>query len=612
MTYGYKGKILFVDLDSGKSRPQEVSEHLKRMYLGGRGWGSLLLSELVPKGVDPLERENVLMFLTGPITGTLVPGGSKYVVVTKSPVSGGFCDSYASGRIAVEIKASGYDGIVIHGKAKEPSILFVSDEKVSVLPAGDLWGKDTFSTERKLKEAYGEDCGVACIGPAGERLVAYAIINSDYFRQAARGGVGSVMGSKLLKALVIRGNQGIQCYDRRRVLDMVKNYKEGLENNDMARQRRKYGTSMVTNLTHSLGMLPTRNFQAGMFPEGVNEIGGDAFASDVIRHRACLGCILACAQITKVGKGDFAGETQEGPEYESIAMLGSNLGIKDRGLVFRANILCDQLGLDTISAGNTIGFLMECFEKGLVSQEFCDGLEVKFGNSEVVFELLHRIAHRQGIGDLLCQGVRQVAETIGKGALDFAMQVKGLEFPAYDPRAGFGIALAYAVSPRGACHRRAWPPKIESFGKLPPDTIEGKPEIVKRMYDDNCIFHSLLACDFPCRVAPVSIKEFAEYLNALTGLNWTEEDLNTLADRVETAIRLYNLQEGLSRDDDRLPNRVFKESFSMGPNKGLTVPYEGFQWMLSEYYQLRGWDEKGVPRPETLKKLGIFKNIKTL
>jgi aldehyde:ferredoxin oxidoreductase len=386
---------------------------------------------------------------------------------------------------------------------------------------------------------------------------------------------------------------------------MVKRYKDGLDNNEVAKQRRKYGTSMVINVTHSLGMLPTRNFQEGSFPEGIDEIGGDAYASDVIRHRGCLGCILACAKVTCTKGGKFAGDIQEGPEYESIAMLGSNLGVSDRGAVYRANLLCDMLGLDTISAGNVIGFLMECFEKGFISQETCEGLDLRFGDYQSVFELLQLIAHRRGIGNLLADGVRQTAEKIGKKSINFAMQIKGLEFPGYDPRAGFGIALAYAVSPRGACHRRAWPPKIESFGNIRPDTVKGKPSIVKKMYDENCIFHSMLACDFPCRVAPVKIQECADYLNAVTGMNWSEESLYTLADRVETVIRLYNLREGLSREDDILPERVFHDSFEAGPTKGWRVPREGFKLMISEYYKLRGWDENGVPRPETMETLGI-------
>lgn len=605
MAYGYSGKILIVDLSSGVHREQELSEILIRQYIGGRGWGSLLLPEMVPRGIDPLGSRNALLFLTGPITGTLAPGGSKYVVVTKSPVSGGFCDSYSSGRLALEMKAAGYDGIAIKGKAKEPSILSIKDQRIEILPAPELWGQDTFKTETLLKDRYGEESGVACIGPAGENRVAFASINSDYFRQAARGGVGAVMGSKNLKAVVAKGTGGVRCYDGRRLMEMVKEYKARLAGSDHAQRRMKYGTPLTMNITNSLGMLPTRNFQESVFPEAIGEIDGDGFLKDVIRHRGCIGCLIACSKISRVEKGEFAGDTLEGPEYETLAMLGSNLGVANRAAVIRANLVCDRLGLDTISAGNALGFLMECFEKGLMRAYPEVTRELKFGDYRSGIELLCQIAYRRGIGDSLAEGVRSFAQRIGQGAEEFAMHVKGLEFPAYDPRAGYGIALAYAVSPRGACHRRAWPPRIELLGNLSPDTIEGKPEIVKEMFDENAIFHSLLVCDFPCKMAPLKVKDFAEYLRVISGIQISESDLWALAERTETRIRLFNLREGHSRADDTLPRRTFDEVLPGGPRKGARIHREQFDRMLKRYYRLRGWDEEGIPLPETLQRLSI-------
>jgi len=605
MAYGYSGKILVVDLSSGVHQEQELSDIMIKRYVGGRGWGSLLLGEMVSRGTEPLRPGNSLLFLTGPITGTPAPGGSKYVVVTKSPVSGGFCDSYSSGRLALEMKAAGYDGIAIKGKAKEPSVLSINDRKIEILPARDLWGQDTFQTETFLKGKFGEDSGTACIGPAGENLVAFASINSDYFRQAARGGVGAVMGSKNLKAVVVRGTGGVRCYDGRRLVEMVKEYKARLTGSDQAQRRMKYGTPLTLNITNSLGMLPTRNFQESVFPEATGEIDGDGFLKNVIRHRGCIGCLIACSKISRVEKGEFAGDTLEGPEYETLAMLGSNLGVANRAAVIRANLVCDRLGLDTISAGNALGFLMECFEKGFMRGWPKIDRELKFGDYRFGIELLHRIAYRRGIGDLLADGVRLAARKIGQGAEDFAMQTKGLEFPAYDPRAGYGIALAYAVSPRGACHRRAWPPRIELLGNLPPDTIEGKPEIVKEMFDENAIFHSLLVCDFPCKMAPLKVKDFAEYLQVISGIPFSESDLWSLADRTETRIRLFNLREGLRRAEDTLPRRIFEEALPGGPRKGARIHREQFERMLKSYYRLRGWDEEGIPLPETLQKLAL-------
>ena len=600
MPDGYMGKLLIVDVSSGKSYTKVLSESLKRNYIGGRGLGSKLLLEMVPKGADPLGPKNALLFLTGPITGTIVPGGTKYVVLTKSPATGGFCDSYSSGKFAIEIKAAGYDGLVILGKSRIPSILVINEDDIRVVPAGDLWGQDTFTAEERLRELHGPEAGIICIGPAGENLVKFAAINCDFYRQAARGGVGTVMGSKRLKAVVVFGEKGVKCFDKDRLMRMMKNYRNTLDQSAHAQRSMKYGTPFTLNTTNRLGMLPVNNYQDNVLPEAVGEIDGDGFLKDVVSHRGCIGCAVACSKVTRVDKGEYAGDMVEGPEYETFAMLGANLGITDRSAIIRANILCDKLGIDTISTGNGVGFIMECFEKGFITERECGGLELKFGNYHSMHKLLEHIAYRKGIGNIIAEGVRYAAEKIGQGSEQFANHVKGLEVPGYDPRAGFGIALSYAVCPRGACHRRAWPPKIESLGEIPADAVEGRAEIVKRMSDISSIYHSMLACDFPCKMGLFSAKECGEFLRVVTGIEYEEKDLWIFADRVETTIRMFNNREGFGRAHDTLPPRFFKDKLRSGPTRGLHLTEDALNFMLDRYYELRGWDENGIPKDETL------------
>jgi aldehyde:ferredoxin oxidoreductase len=609
--FGYAKKLLKVNLTTGVISEKHLSEEIIRKYVGGRGLGVALLAETTQKGMDPMNPEAPIFFLTGPLTGTLAPGAAKYVVVFKSPVTGGYCDSYASGRIAIEIKAAGYDGIMITGKSPQPSVLVVNGDKISIKKAESLWGCDTFETENRIRQKYGEGTGIACIGPAGENLVMFSAINSDYFRQAARGGGGAVMGSKNLKAIAVRGNKGVKCYDGYKLMELVTAYKDKLAVSEHAQKRMKYGTPLTMNFTNALGMLPTKNFQEGSFPPAVGVLDGDGFLKDVINNRGCIGCMIACSKIVKATEGKFEGELIEGPEYETLALLGSNVGNTDRSVVIHSNVLCDKLGMDTISAGGIIAFLMECYEKGIVTKEQCNGYEMYFGNSQAQIQLLKDIAYRRGIGDILANGVREAAKEIGGGSERYAMHVKGLELPGYEPRAGFGVALAYAVCSRGGCHRRAWPPAIESLGKLRPDTTEQKAEMLKGLSDSNCISHSLLVCDFPIKMAPVTANNASELYNAVTGESLTGDDLEILADRVETTIRLYNNREGLARTDDTLPNRFFDEQLGGPvPDLGERLTRKALNVMLDEYYQLRGWDTEGVPIPKTIKQLAIPEQLR--
>ena len=603
---GIRGKLLEVDLTSGKSKNIMISDETVEKYLGGRGLGARLLFDLLPAKTDPLSPENVLIFLTGPLTGSMVTGSSKFVVVTKSPLTHGWCDSYSSGRVSLELKKAGYDGMVIRGKANHPCYLRIDDTGMEIREASGIWGKDSFETERGLKEVEkNPSVGVSSIGPAGEKLCKFACINSDFYRQAGRGGVGAVMGSKNLKAIVVQGKKAVSLHDRRRVVELNRQNYQRSKTSTVAQARMKYGTPLTLNITHMGGILPTKNFQFGTWEKALEKIDSVGVYKSTTSHKACPSCFTHCGMITRVAGGKYRGSELEGPEYETLGMFGSNQLIDDLPSVIQANILCDKLGLDTISAGNVIAFIMECFERGLISPRETEGVEIRFGDSEASLAAIERIAYRQGFGDILAEGVKVASEHIGKDSARFAMHVKGMEFPAYEPRGAFGSGLSYAVSPRGACHRRAWPPAKEILGGYPPYTAEGKAEMIKGLYDENCVLHSLLVCDMPAKFIPLSLDDYSNYWQAVTGESLSKNDFLAIAGRIETLIRMFNLREGLTRQDDTLPYRTLWEPLPDGPAKGQFIGEENLNRMIDEYYACRGWDSAGVPTASTLQKYGL-------
>jgi aldehyde:ferredoxin oxidoreductase len=600
---GICGKLLEIDLTSGKTKDTLISGEMVEKYLGGRGLGARLLFDTLPPKTDPLSPENVLIFLTGPLTGSMVTGSSKFVVVTKSPLTQGWCDSYSSGRISVELKKAGYDGLILRGKANRPCYLRIDQKGAEIREADLIWGRNSFETERMLREMEGDlPVGVSSIGPAGERLVKFACINSDLYRQAGRGGVGAVMGSKNLKAIVVRGSRGVDLHDRKKLIALNReNYQRALKS-PVAQARMKYGTPLTLNVTHAGGILPTKNFQFGTWEKALEKIDSVGVYKSVKSHKACLSCFIHCSLVTEASEGKYKGITLEGPEYETLSLFGSNQLIDDLPAIMQANVLCDQLGIDTISAGNVIGFIMECFEKELISSSQTEGLEIRFGDSEASLAAIERMAMRQGFGDIMAEGVRAAAHTIGNGSERFAMHVKGMEFPGYEPRGAFGSGLSYAVSPRGACHRRAWPPAKEILGGYPPYTIEGKAAMIKELYNENCVLHSLLVCDMPAKFIPLSLDDYSQYFQAATGETISKNDFLMVANRIETLIRMFNNREGFTRKDDTLPYRTLHEPLLDGPAKGQCIGEENLNKMIDEYYALRGWDASGIPTEETLKR----------
>lgn len=602
---GYNGKYLLIDLNTGDTASHDIPSNLFKGFVGGRGMGARLLYELLPAHIEPLSPQNLLIIGTGPLTGTMTPGSSKHIITTLSPETGGFLDSYSSGRVGPELRAAGYDFIVVRGKAKVPSILVMNDSQIEICDALDLWGKDAYEAETILHERYGSQFSYMVIGPAGERLVRYASVNSEFYRQAARGGVGAVFGSKNLKAIMVRGSGKVPCQDPLKLMEITKTMIELSRTNEINISRMHQGTPGTMCITSEAGMLPTRNFTRVTYPEGAGKIDGVGVGRDSIGTRGCFGCFTPCSKVGKFTVDEPCKDnTLEGPEYETASLLGSNLDISSLPFVLKANYECDRLGLDTISAGVVIGFIMECFERGLLNAKDLDGLEPKFGDENVTLEMLKRIAYREGFGFLMGEGVKRMAESIGKGTERFAIHCKGMEFPGYDPRGAYGCALTFAVNPRGACHRRAWPP-LELFSGANPHTVEGKAKLIKGTYDEQIIMHLLMVCDFPASAIPMSIDDYLKYLNVTLGTQLTTDDLFEAAERTETLIRMFNNREGKGRADDQLPDRIICEAPPDGPAKGLVIGKEAFNRMLSEYYELRGWDDEGVPTKQTLEKLGL-------
>lgn len=605
MIPGFKGRLLHVDLSEQTSEVVELPEEVLQKYIGGRSLGAKLYWDLIGADTDPLGPDNVFMVLTGPLSGTMAPCGCKHVLVTRSPATGTWLDTYSSGRVAPELKYAGFDGLIITGKSPSPTYLTIEDEKVSFHDASSLWGRGSFHAESFLKKHFHPEAGILTIGQAGENLLGFACVGSEYFRKAGRGGAGAVMGSKNLKAIAVKGSGGVNCADLQGIYDLIRKHYAVYLESPIGKARHRFGTALTLNITHPAGMLPTRNFSSGQFDRAIGTIDKDGVADHTIADRACFSCFLACSKLTYVKDGVFAGTKLEGPEYETIGLLGSNLEIDYLPAVIKANYLCDDLGMDTISAGGVIGFAMECYEKGLITQEDTGGLDLHFGNYMAAVELLELMALRKGFGAFCAKGVREMARELGQGSEAFAIHSKGLEFPAYDPRAGWGSTVTYATTSRGGCHRRAWPPLKEVLGGLDPFTTENKDKVVRDMMNENCLMHSIVVCDFPGKFIPLSNQDWTDYFNAVTGLGYSEQDLVEMTERAETLIRRINLRHGFTAADDKLPKRILQEPLPSGPPAGKVVGEERFLQMREAFYHLRGWDDQGVPTPETWDRHGF-------
>jgi len=604
----YMGKLLLIDLTRRESSVLELETSLQQAFVGGKGLGAKLLYDLLPPGCDALGAENVIMFMTGPLTGTLAPamrGG----VMMKSPLTGTFLDSYYGGHFSPEIKYAGYDGIIIKGKADRPVYLWIADDKVEFKDAARLWGLDTFATNHQIKRDLNDaTVKVACIGPAGEHLVRFALISCEYNRQAGRGGSGAVMGSKNLKAIAIRGTQLVNVQNMDTFLTAIKQaYSE--MNAETTGPFTTYGTPGSIPYANEQGLLPFRNYSDGTFDKA-DAIGPEAQIKHLWqRDVACAGCPIRCSKTGKIRTGKFGGTVSDTMEYELLGLLGSNLDISNIKALIHLAQRCDALGMDGMSTGGVAGFAMEAFEKGLITSAETEGHELRFGSVDAVDYLIDIIATRKGrLGSLLGEGVKKAAEQIGEEAANFAVHIKGLESPAFDPRSVPGMGLALATADRGGCHQRAFPLLYEIDGTWQDEPIErysleGKAAMVIHLQNYLAMLDTFVKCDF----AQYGIQgdTYRQMLAGATGMEFSTEEMMALGEKVWNMVRLFNIREGFERKDDVLPKRFMTEPLSSGPGKGRMLSKEDLDKLLDDYYRLRGWDSNGKPTPETLKRLEL-------
>ncbi len=600
---GYAGTILRVNLSTGEIRKEPYDPDVARDFLGGRGLGIYTLYHEVPAGTDPLSPENKLIASTGPLSGLLVPGAGKMDWTTKAPLTGGYASSSVGGHLTAELKYAGYDAIILEGASDKPVYLFIEDDKVELRDASDLWGKGSMTTEETLKKRLGEDFQIATIGPGGENLVKYACITTDYGRQAGRGGVGAVMGSKKLKAIAVRGTKTIPVADAGRFWELAHAMYRACKESEGLEAWQRYGTTIVTSWCDEVGALPTRNFQQGSFEEGPNLYGQVMREKIVISDKGCFGCPSPCGKYSHTKKH---GVYVEGPEYETIALAGSNVGLGDIEDVAYANYLMDELGIDTISAGNAIAFAMECFEKAIIGPEDTDGIELRFGNADAVFAMTERIARREGLGDLLAEGVKVAAEKLGQGSADFAIQVKGMEQSGYETHNATSMLLAYMTADVGAHHNRAWAITYDlqvGRDRVAPDKVAK----VIELQHIRPLFDALGSCRLQWVELSIDVTEYAPMLAAITGVERSWEDLLKISERIWNLTRMYWFREigGFGREWDYPPPRFYKEPATGGVTAGQLTTFDSAMKLLDMYYEQRGWDHNGYPTVEKLAELGL-------
>ncbi|MGQ9787726.1 MAG: aldehyde ferredoxin oxidoreductase family protein [Candidatus Hadarchaeaceae archaeon] len=606
----YRGKILEVDLSSGNVVKHSLEPNVARRLVGGKGLAAWLLYKMVEPGTDPFDEKNVLIFATGPLTGTIAPS-QRGLACAKSPLTGTFSDSYFGGHFIQELKYAGYDALVVKGKSENLSYLWIDEGQVKIEDATSLKGQDTTQTNVSIKRELGDSrVKVACIGPAGEKKAKFALIDCDVKRQAGRGGLGAVMGSKNLKAVAIRGTGSVEVAKPQEFFELAKeSYRILIESEAVKAVWSRYGTAGSVEFSNMQGFFPTKNFQDGHIENGDKLSGLSQSKLLWLRRAACYSCPIICSAISVVRKGPYSGTVLDGIEYETTGLLGANCGLTDPEVVAYANYLCDELGLDTITTGGVIGLAMELFERGIWNSPELGALKLRFGNGGAVLKLIRMIAHREGVGDLLAEGVKRVAEKIGGRAKDFVIHIKGLETPAWPPRGSPGMGLALATADRGGCHERGWPVgyEVEGFpgpsGPVERLSLEGKAELVKWEQDWLAAVDTLIGCDFSRN--GLTPEHSAQLLSAATGWEIKTDEFLRIGERVWNLTRMFNVREGFTRKDDDLPRRFKEEPLPSGPAKGHMVSASDLNRMLDDYYRLRKWDSDGVPTREKLAELGL-------
>ncbi len=625
MLKGIGGEILWVDLTKGKIDKRPLDEEMAREYLLGAGFLSRIIYDMVPPGTDPLSPENVLGIASGLLTGSMFPQASRHVVAGLSPLTDVWGESHAAGFWAVEMKLAGYDAVVFTGASSDPVYLNVKDENVELLSAEGVWGKDVFETDDILREKHGKGCKTLAIGQAGENLVRFAAVMSDRDRASARSGLGAVMGSKKIKAICARGTGKLEVADPDNYLKQMDIFFKRMLANPFTEGRAKYGTTNLIELMQNIGRLPSYNMRQGVF-EGADKISGEAINEHYfVKARADWNCLQRCGRYTSVPKGPYA-YIGGAPEFETQSSLGSRCGVDNLESVLYGHHISNMYGMDTISLGGTISWAMEAWDEGLLTKEDTGGLDLSWGNHEIVVKLIKMIAFREGFGDLLAEGSARAAEKIGRGTEKFVMTVKKQEFAGQEPRAQKSMGLAAATAARGADHLYAFPVLDEAgfdkeikerFGEqyLPEMADRLSPKykgiMVKECEDYMVLIESLGLCKYGTQIPPeFYYEDVGLALKLHTGLDLTKEELQLIGERVVNLNRLFNVRLGITRKDDQIPKRLTDEPAPKGPPKGQVVE---LNQMLTEYYEQRGWDvETGIPYLSTLRRLGLEKDGKDL
>ncbi|MGB6041822.1 MAG: aldehyde ferredoxin oxidoreductase family protein [Pirellulales bacterium] len=606
---GWTGKLLRVDLTAGTTAVEQIPAEWMRDYIGGRGLAARYLWEEVDPTVDPYSPANKLIFAAGPLTGTPVPCGARYMVVTKGALTNAITTSNSGGHWGPELKFAGYDLLILQGSSPRPVYLFIYDDHVELRDAAAYWGRGVHETEDNLRKETGiPGLRVASIGPAGEKRVRFACIMNDKHRAAGRSGVGAVMGSKNLKAIAVRGTGGVQIADPERFMRAVWEMRASMQDNPGRKAFAELGTAATIDMTQTWGGLPTRNFQEGQFEQYENLNGNTIKDTRMVTNKACFACTIACGRVTRLGDAadKFLVNTSprnwrdasEGPEYEAAWALGADTGVGDLDAVIKANWLCNDLGMDPISMGATLAAAMELYENGVLTDDDVE-MPLNFGSAEALVRMVEATAYREGFGDELAEGSKRMSEKMKHP--EVFMGSKGQEFPAYDPRGFQGMGIAYATCNRGGCHLRAWTPGMETAKGADPHATEGKSEWVAAEQNRTTAHDATGVCLF-VNAAGGPLEFLVPCASAATGVEYTYDDFKLIGERTWNLERLWNLKSGLTKADDSLPKRLLKEAHKEGPSAGVTVDLNA---MLPVYYAERGWTDQGVPTTEKLTELGL-------
>jgi aldehyde:ferredoxin oxidoreductase len=605
--FGYRGRIIYIDVTERSFRVEPFDEAFAKAYLGGNGFAAKILYDTLRPGIDPFDPSNTVVFAVGPVTDTAIPSTSRGYVASKSPLNGLYFDSTFGGRFPITQKRTGFEAIVITGKSTTPVYLYVDEQRAEVQPASDLWGKETEEAVEILRTRYGNDADVAAIGPAGENLVRFACIGHFWKGRSGtcgRGGLGAVLGSKGIKAIVVRGRRKTEVAHPKKLRALVARQRETLKKGTAGLS--EFGTPVLVPLTNSMGALGTRNLQREYCEKG-EAISGKVLKEEFFeKHIACAQCPVGCGKVSSVKTGPDAGLSWKMPEYETIFSLGSMVENYDVPALMQANKLCDEMGLDTISMGVTLAFAMECFEKGFLSQQDTGGIALRFGDVDVIHRLIRDTALQQGFGKLLSEGSERMAARLDPKTTEFLYTVRKVELPGHSARVLKGMSIGYPTGTRGGSHQDARP-ILQYSNEQDNVHPEGQPEYAMRTQNFTALGDSLTQCRFVSeRGFGMTIKEtYAEMINAVTGWNFTTEEVERIGERIYNVERAFNVREGVSRKEDKLPYRVMEEPVPNGPHRGMRCSREELDQMLDEYYRLRGWTDQGIPTEEKLHELQL-------